>query len=118
MDNVLYLDFETASVSDLETVGLDNYASDPTTRVLLCAYTFGDRAPKLWQPHLGPIPSELEDALLDPLCQVWAWNSSFERVISKKILGIERPIDEWKDPMIIARSLSLPGSLDEAGEIL
>ena len=62
---ILHLDFETRSLVDLNVRGLDNYASDPSTSVLLAAYAFGDGKVKLWQTHLTPMPEDLEDALHD-----------------------------------------------------
>jgi DNA polymerase len=119
MDNVLWLDYESRSRVDLDTYGLDNYAHDESTKILLAAYAFGDKAPKLWQPHLEPkIPAELEDALLDPFVQVWSWNATFERVITECVLGISKPIQEFRDPMCMARALSLPGDLEDAGRLL
>lgn len=116
---VCWLDYETRSEIDLDQRGLDNYARDKSTRVLLAAYAFDDHAPKLWQPYMAPeIPAELEDALRSPFVQVWSWNSSFERAISKHVLGLDKPIEEFRDPMVNARYLSLPGSLADAGEIL
>jgi len=115
----LHLDFETRSRIPLDVRGLDNYAKDPSTSVLLCAYAFGDRAPKLWQPHLDPkIPADLEDALNDPFSTAYAWNSAFEQAICRHVLKIDKPIHEFRDPMVSSRYMSMPGSLDAAGEIL
>ena len=115
----LHLDFETRSVLSLDDRGLDNYAKDKSTEVLLCAYAFDDHAPKLWQPHIEPqIPPELEDALLNPFVQCWAWNACFEKTILEHVLKISKPIEEFRDPMCMARALSLPGDLGDAGKIL
>ena len=115
----LWLDFESRSCVDLDTYGLDNYVHDKSTQVLLAAYAINDKSPKLWQPHLDPkIPTELEDALLDPFVQCWSWNATFERVISASVLGISKPIQEFRDPMCMARALSFPGDLGEAGRLL
>lgn len=115
----LWLDYETRSVISLDERGLDNYAHDKSTQVLLAAYAFGDRVPKLWQPHLNPqLPSDLEDALLDPFVQCWSWNATFERVISESVLKISKPIEEFRDPMCMARALSFPGDLGKAGRLL
>ena len=105
----LHLDFETRSVLSLDDRGLDNYAKDKSTEVLLCAYAFDDHAPKLWQPHIEPqIPPELEDALLNPFVQCWAWNACFEKTILEHVLKISKPIEEFRDPMCMARALSFP----------
>jgi DNA polymerase len=117
MDKV-WLDYESRSTVSLEEKGLDNYVKGPT-QVLLAAYAFNDLAPKLWQPHLSPeMPKDLKDALLDPFMQVWSWNTSFERQVTKHVLGIDKPIEEWRDPMCNARYLGLPGYLEDAGKIL
>ncbi len=119
MDRLLWLDYETRSVLDIQESGLDNYAHDKSTQVLLAAYAFGDHAPKLWQPHLNPqIPAELEDALHDPFVMVSSWNSAFEKLITECCLGIVKPIDEFHDPMANARFLGIPGDLEDAGKIL
>jgi len=116
---MIWLDFETRSCCDLETRGLDNYAKDPSTEVLLCAYAFDDYAVKLWQPHLNPkIPDELRESLESPFEIVWAWNAAFEHAIINHVLKIPKSIEEFRDPMANSRYLSLPGSLEAAGEIL
>ena len=114
-----HLDYETRSVLSLDQYGLDRYIKHPSTRVLLAAYAEGDHKPKLWQPHLDPeMPAELREALEDPWVVVHAWHATFERAISKFVLKIDKPIQEFLDPMVMARSLSLPGTLKEAGSIL
>ena len=105
-----HIDYESRSCVDLDQNGLDRYATDPTTQVILAAYAEGDHTPRLWQPHLDPkMPGELREALEDPWVVVHAWNASFERAISKFVLKIDKPIQEWRDPMVNARCLSLPG---------
>jgi DNA polymerase len=114
-----HLDYETRSVLSLDQYGLDRYIKHPSTQVLLASYAEGDHKPKLWQPHLDPkMPGELREALEDPWIFIHAWNSTFERAISKFVLHIDKPIQEFRDPMVMARSLSLPGTLEEAGAIL
>lgn len=115
---ICHLDYETRSCVPLDERGLDNYVHDPSTEVILAAYAFDDHAVKLWQPHLGPMPDDLRDALESPFVTVYSWNAQFERAITKHVLGIDKPIEEWRDPMIMARYTSLPGSLEDAGEIL
>jgi len=119
METDFYLDWEVKSVVALDVHGLDRYAKDPSTAILMGAYAEGDHAPKLWQPHLEPkMPAELREALEDPMVAIHAWHSAFERVISKNVLKIDKPIPEWRCSMSAARYLSLPGSLDDAGKIL
>lgn len=119
MADQLHLDFETRSEVDLPERGLDNYARHPSTQILMMAYAFDDQRVKLWQPHAdGPFPDEVREALEDPFVQVFAWNSTFERTILKHLQGIWVPYNEWVDPMVQARYLSMPGSLDAVGAIL
>lgn len=114
-----HLDYETASEADLEIVGLANYMDHHSTRILMANYAEGGHKIKCWEPHLDPkIPNELYDALLDPFVYVHAWGVSFEAEATRKLLGIDRPRNEWRCEMVQARYLSLPGSLDEAGKIL
>ena len=115
----LWLDFETRSLIPLDIRGLHNYATDPSTRVLLAAYAFDDGRPSLWQPHLNPqIPSDLEEVLTSPWAEVWSWNAAFEQAICRYVLNLPKPIEEFRDPMCNARYLSMPGKLEEAGRIL
>jgi DNA polymerase len=119
IETLFHLDYEFASEADLEIVGLANILDNPTTRVLMCAYAENDHKPKLWEPHKNPDPpAELREALEDPWVTAVAWNAAVERGVSKKILGIDKPIEEWRDTMASARYMSLPGKLIEAGKIL
>lgn len=114
----LYQDFETASTVDLFEVGLDRYVTHPDTRVLMEAYALNDGPVKLWLPHESDAPPELVDALEDPNVIKSAWNSSFERSVYRWILGIEIPIRQWRDTMIRARYMALPGYLADCSKAL
>jgi len=112
-------DFETFSVSDVTKVGASRYARDPSTEVLMCAYAFDDQKVKQWIPAEGqPMPAELEDAIHDDEIKKFAWNKNFEWHIWKHVLGIETPHTAWRDPMVLALSLSLPGKLLKCGQVL
>jgi DNA polymerase len=84
----------------------------------MCAYAPDDRNVQVWQPHLCPLPSELQEALLDPTVIKVAWNSFFEHQGTQWKLGINIPFEAMKDPSTGARHLSIPGGLAEAGDIL
>jgi hypothetical protein len=116
---ILHHDFETRSEVDLQEVGLENYGSSPTTRVLLLSWAIDDGPVQLWGPHLhGPeVPEEVRELLLDPTVVKVAWNTPFERAIWRHIFKINSPADQWQDPMVQARYLSLPGKLELAGPI-
>ena len=119
MDNYGHLDYETQSVPDLEEVGLDVYLEHPWTQIIQANYARGERAAKTWEPHLKPkIPPELEDMLLDPFCSLYSWGANFERQITKRCLGIDKPTTEWVCVMAASRYAGLPGRLEEAGTVL
>lgn len=118
-------DFETASEAELSEVGLYNYATHFTTRVLMFSYGFvrslNDKPEvKRWEPRGGQIqmPLELRQGLENPAVTIIAFNSAFERNIFKHVLGITIPIGRFQDPQASARYLSLPANLEDVGMVL
>lgn len=119
MEKDFRLDWETRSVLDLGEVGLAVYMEHESTEIIMANFARGDGKVQRWEPHLDPkIPSELEDALLDPFTPIHAWGAQFERAAAKYLLGIDKPASEWICTMAHSRYLSLPGKLHDAGEIL
>ena len=49
----LWADFETLSMCNLTTQGLQRYVEDETTEVLCLGYAFGDEDPVCWYPEEG-----------------------------------------------------------------
>ena len=118
--SLLFWDCETRSLQDIEVRGLDNYVSDPSTSVLLVAYAF-DKGPVQLVDLTSPgarLPEEFLAGLNDPFVVKVAWNATFERLVTRKVLGINVPLNEWRDPMVWARHLSMPGKLEKVGPIL
>jgi DNA polymerase len=64
------------------------------------------------------LPIAVKNALLDSNIKKSAWNCPFERGILKEKLGVWVPYDVWEDGQPSARYLSLPGKLDDVGDIL
>lgn len=118
MSIVLHIDFETASLVDLKLRGLDNYAKDPSTHVLMMAWAVNDALPSMWFPHEGPMPEHLEMMLRRPEITKAAFNCEFERTILREVLKIDSPIASWVDPMINARYASIAGNLEFVGHVL
>ena len=115
----LHFDVETRCVLDLEEVGLDNYLASDTFEVIMGQYAIDDGKVHLWEPHKqSQIPAQLEDALLNPFVTAHAHHANFERQVSKRAFGIDKPTTEWVCTMAMARYAGLPGSLDDAGEIM
>lgn len=113
-----FFDYETASEIDLSERGLDNYARHKSTRILMMSYASGENPGELWEPRLGSLPEKIRAKLLDPAIKKICWNATFEWNITKHVLGIEIPFDQFLDVMVWARHLSLPGSLEDCGEVL
>src|ERR1700679_3895532 len=112
----LHFDYESASEADLKLVGSDAYSKHKSTRILMMAYAFEDEPVKIWFPHLEPLPEIVRQAFLDPEVLKCAWNcGTFERPMTKECLGIDIPIEQWHDPSVNSRYLSLPGGLDDSG---
>src|SRR6185312_9744945 len=119
MTDELHLDFETRSEIELDERGLDNYARHPSTQILMMAWAINDGRVHLWQPHKdGPMPAEAREALEDPFVSKVAWNATFERSILFRCKNLWVPYEEWRDPMVHARYLSMPGSLEDVGHIV
>lgn len=119
MPRRLHHDFETFSEVNLKTVGGSVYARHPSTELLMCAYAFDDGPVQQWTPAAGePMPDDLAEGLEDPDTFLFAWNAPFERSIWRHVVGIELPWERWVDPMALAFSLALPGSLDKAGAVV
>lgn len=116
----LYLDFETYSELDITKVGTYCYAQHPSTRVLMCAYSFGlDGEVKQWVPAEGEkMPRDLREALEDPERIKRSWHAAFEKAIVRYVLKMEVVEEEWRCTMVQAMTLSLPGKLEKAGPIL
>ena len=104
---------------DLPDFGLDRYAKDDSTEVLMLAWAFDDDEPKLWLPCFGePMPAELHAGLVDPTVMKMAWNYNFEKDIFHYRLGYEIPQQEWFDPSVLCAYMSLPIGLDRAADAL
>lgn len=115
----LFRDYETASRVDLPKTGVSVYARDRSTRVLMGAYAFDDGPVKQFVPAEGDeVPAEFAEALLDPHVEKRAWNNPFEWNIERHVLKIETPLESCRCTMAQAMTLSFPGSLDKAGEIV
>src|ERR1035437_2498098 len=112
----LWIDFETRSLAKLKDVGLDNYAKDPSTEVLMLAYAIDNDEPKLWEPRLGPMSDELLQALTDLTVQKCSWNYNFEKDIFEFVLGIIIPQEQWMGPSVLCAYMSMPTKLSRAGD--
>lgn len=116
---MLFIDTETFSECDLKKTGGYRYAQHLTTRVTLFGYAIDDDAAKVWDVTTGtPMPDDLRDALDDDNRLVLAHNSMFDRPVIQHTLNIKLPMRRWRDSMVKAYTLGLPGSLAQLGQAL
>lgn len=115
----LHHDFETYCDVSVVDVGSDFYARHPSCEALMCAYAVNDEDILQWVPAEGEeMPRDLAEMLKDPHCVKFAWNKPFEWAIWSHVLKMYIPHTQWRDPMVMAYSLSLPGKLEKAGEVV
>lgn len=106
-------------------MGLDNYVKDPSTGISMLGWALDREDVELWFPHLSRPPKKLLDAIRNPKIIKVAWNAQFEFNFTKYVMGprylgesLDIPIQEWRDPIILAHNLSLPGGLEKVAKIL
>lgn len=116
---MLWLDCETYSECNLKTKGAHVYAAHPTTEITIATWAIDEGPVRTWDATTGSVmPVELYDALHDDDCLVTAHNSAFDRNVFKYVLGIDVPLERWRDTMHQALAHSLPGGLDKLCDIL
>ena len=112
------MDAETSSEINLPDRGLDNYASHPSTKILMLAWAVNDALPDVWFPADGPMPENLKLMIQRPEITKWAFNAEFERTILSKVAGIQTNPGDWRDPMVMGRYASVAGNLEFVGKVL
>ena len=112
----LNIDYETFSATDLTKVGSDVYSRDPSSEVMMAAYSLNGSDERQWVPEEGEdMPRELAEAMVDPEVTKWAWNAPFEMNMTENCLGIPVDVRQWRCTMAFAQLCSYPGSLEKAG---
>lgn len=129
-EDCIYYDCETQSLSDLRKDGLNRYVANPSTRISIAAFIYGDRkwlwilpgrtpsgvqAPHGWDLHIGPEPPAEILALIADGKVLCAHNAEFDKRIWDKCVRIEAL---WTDSMPMARSAGLPGGLEKCCDAL
>ena len=110
---MISVDFETYSALPLggaNGVGVDNYAADPSARILCMAWTRdGDT-----DVALVTDMDEMRDLVVRWRTdgeELAAWNMNFERTMIERTLGVPLDPERLHDTMAHARMLGLPGAL-------
>ena len=112
---ILFVDFECLNKLDIYSVGTDRYCRSCTP--LMLAWAIDHEPVQHWMPP-DPLPERLHAALLSPAVIKVAAYAVFERLVFLYQFGINIPIEQWRDPAILARHMSMPGNLEDMGTIL
>lgn len=107
----IHIDLETRSEVDLKKCGGYRYATDPSTEVMILAYSrenMVETMTKNFQPEWF-LRRALEGHTLH------AFNAQFERLIFKHVLGVDIPAEHWRCTMVQAYSRGFSGGLAQVG---
>lgn len=119
----LFIDTETFSGVDLKKVGAYAYAEHPTTEIMICTYAIDEGRVQTWDATESPtMPRELRKALRQVSRKkakiVMANGLLFDRLVIREKWGIDLPVSQIEDTMIMAFRHALPGSLDMQCQVL
>jgi DNA polymerase len=122
--DIVWIDFEAASLLDLKAVGTLRYATDVSTRATVLAYAIGDGPALTWHVD-GAIldwdnaPDDLRAAFAGG-ATIAAWNASFDAAVwNYATLGFPfLPPERVIDVMIQAGISNLPRDLESASRAL
>ncbi len=110
------IDFETYSEVDIKKAGAWAYSCHPSTKVICMAWC-GKDTKVICNHNEDTIRVNLELNRSQKRI-VKAWNSFFEYCIIKNTLGINYPIELFRDTAAQAAAMSLPWALGKCGEAL
>ena len=117
MADSINLDYESRARANLKTQGLDQYSRCPDAKVLMAAYSLnGGKVQHADLSRGAKMPAELKEALLDPEVHKWAFNAQFERVMTRRVLGLKTPYNSWRCTMVLAYMLGFAGDLLQIGK--
>jgi hypothetical protein len=83
--DIVWMDFEAASLLDLKAVGTFRYAADASTHAIVLAYALGDEPPVAWHAdgeilNWNSAPEDLRAAFARGATFA-AWNASFDAAV-------------------------------------
>ena len=124
IDEIVWIDFETASGLDLKAAGTIRYATDTSTRALILGYAIGKSPAFTWHAEgemldWNHAPSHLRGAFARG-ATIAAWNTSFDSAIwNYSTLGFPfLPPERVIDVMVQAGVSNLPTDLESASRYL
>lgn len=107
----VWLDIETYSAIKLKKSGVYRYAED--AEIIIVGYAFDDETAQVHDLTLSPLlPEPLVQALRE-CTEVWAHNSTFDRVVWNNFFKDKYviPLEKWHDTMVQSYEHGLPGAL-------
>ncbi|EPQ4376800.1 DNA polymerase [Enterobacter hormaechei] len=113
----LWIDLETFSEVHINN-GTHAYAEK--VEVMLMAWAIDDGPVSVWDLTTGIVmPPMLYQALANPVIEVWAHNSHFDRTVMRHDHPELAPdVTRWRDTMVQALAHGLPGALGALCEVL
>jgi DNA polymerase len=107
---MLWLDLETYCTTPIKA-GVYRYAED--AEILMIGYAIDNAPARVIDLTAtgGVIPADLLGLLRDPDVILCAHNSNFDRTVLSSVVPEVKSPARWRDSMICAFSLSLPGAL-------
>ena len=120
MAKLLYADLETYSATPI-SYGTWRYAED--AEILLFGYAIDDEPARVWDLTSGAeMPEDLRLALDEArLCKcrtVWHNGMMFDTIVLQHVLGINIPVTQIIDTMVMAYDCGLPGALADLCSVL
>ncbi|MDR3565548.1 MAG: DNA polymerase [Negativicutes bacterium] len=124
--DVLSIDIETFSGTDLLKSGVYPYAEDTEFSILLFGYAFNTDPVRVVDLASGEqLPDQIYDALEDSRVLKTAYNAAFERICLSRHLrpwaltgGEYLKPEQWACTMVQALTLGLPGNLAGVAKVL
>lgn len=133
MKRILHIDIETFCNYDVGDVGVYRYAEDPSFKIILFAWRWGDGPVRVLDTYNdaypgASIPADVMAALTaddsyiaahyEDGLEIWAHNANFEMVGISTYYGIQLNPRAWYCTMVAAAYLGLPLGLDKLGQVL
>lgn len=115
---LLFVDIETYSGTDLKSCGVHRYVEDPDFDIILIGYAYGDEPVTVVDLTFDEFPPQLRQDLLDKRYTKVAHNAHFERTCLGEYLEEYMKPEQWYDTAVLASECGLPMSLENCGAAL
>lgn len=111
----LWIDIETYSRVNLKQSNVYRYAEDEEFLVLMCGWTTDGETYHLavGEEEIARIPG-----LLDPKVTKVAHNAPFERICLSTMLGVDLPVESFRDTRAMAAAAGYPQKLENCAKAL